>query len=227
MMNDDYKKYLFQFNCENDDQVEIDEAIRVLCGGQINESSIFAQLNDFRKQMQDPRDLDAFMKSHWHEIEDFEKNGNLTQQQKSIFSRAWECIKHAASKGFEFVKKHWKKILLVLLLIAAMLWFGMTEQGVAFGTKLFGKGYETGVEVAKEAVKKALTLTDLMKDPTKVLTLDALRKVSHWIDVTELMGDKSISIGLDGSSDVFWSTLPDGRSCYQFGGNDRWYVPAM
>lgn len=64
----------------------------------------------------------------------------MTGKKKSIFVRAVTCVWHAIKSGAAFILKHWRLVLLAVLVICLFIWFGASGPGAALGTKLFGQG---------------------------------------------------------------------------------------
>lgn len=159
------------------DNIEIEDAIRTLSENSLTESEdkelvesfMFDQLSKLRDQMEDPSDLDDFMKKHWNEIAALEKQP--PSKKKSIILRAWECLKLAVKNGLSFIKRHWKKIMILVLLLGAFFLFRNSGKVIELGSKLFGKGSAVNavVDKAKSFVGDA---TDVV-GATKWIPVDA------------------------------------------------------
>lgn len=133
------------------------------------------------------------MKDHWHEIAKLEEQPD--SKPKNIVLRAWDCLVYAIKKGFAFLKKHWKKILILVLLIGAFFLFKNSGAVTRLGDTLFGKGNTS---------KVWLSAKDKAKDLVKSLALPFGKKIaSQWIPVDAADVDQ-VSVGV--SDNGIWQS---------------------
>ena len=94
--------------------------------GTLNESTkesldeSVAQAKDALKSIQTPKDVEDFIQRNQARIHEIE--AKLGPRQKRAYQKVWEYLKFAAAKGWEFIKKHWWKVLQLILLIV-LAWF--------------------------------------------------------------------------------------------------------
>lgn len=94
---------------------------------QLNESSstdklhTLKVLNKIKATVKNPRDVERFIGKYSDQIIQAEEE--LSGQSKKNLTSAFSKIKYAISKGWNFIKRHWGKILALILIISLALFF--------------------------------------------------------------------------------------------------------
>lgn len=94
---------------------------------QLNESSstdklhTLRVLNKIKTTVKNPRDVERFIGKYSDQIIQAEEE--LSGQSKKNLTSAFSKIKYAISKGWNFIKRHWGKILALILIISLALFF--------------------------------------------------------------------------------------------------------
>lgn len=95
-------------------------------------------LNAVKRSVKDPAGVQDFMDKYEKQIQDTERE--MTGEKKSVFMRAVSCVWYAMKKGVSFMLKHWRLVMLTLLVIMLFIMFGASGPGHALGLRLFGQG---------------------------------------------------------------------------------------
>lgn len=124
--------------------MSVDEFITEAChlNRRLDESSdkpiTFKVLTAVKNSVKDADDVQRFMDKYESQIQHAEEK--LTGKKKSVFMRAISCIWYAIKNGTSFILKHWRLVMLAILVVVLFIWLGASGPGYALGTKLFGQG---------------------------------------------------------------------------------------
>lgn len=124
--------------------MSVDEFITEACrlNRRLDESSgrlsTFKVLTAVKNNVKDADDVQKFMDKYENQIQYAEDT--LTGKKKSVFMRAVSCIWYAIKKSTSFILKHWRLVLLAILVVVLFIWLGASGPGYALGAKLFGQG---------------------------------------------------------------------------------------